>query len=57
MSRACLGGDPAYTFAGFLATKLSFVNAVAAVCENVGADVADVIVHTEPADAAVLRQS
>src|SRR6266508_2935333 len=32
-----------YAANAFLATKLSFVNAVAAVCENVGADVADVV--------------
>ena len=32
-----------YAANAFLATKLSFVNAVAAVCENVGADVADVM--------------
>jgi UDPglucose 6-dehydrogenase len=32
-----------YAANAFLATKLSFVNAVAAVCEAVGADVADVV--------------
>lgn len=32
-----------YAANAFLATKLSFVNAVAAICENVGADVADVM--------------
>jgi UDPglucose 6-dehydrogenase len=32
-----------YAANAFLATKLSFVNAVAAVCEHVGADVADVM--------------
>jgi UDPglucose 6-dehydrogenase len=32
-----------YAANAFLATKISFVNAVAAVCENVGADVNDVV--------------
>ena len=32
-----------YASNAFLATKLSFINAVAAVCEAVGADVADVV--------------
>ncbi|MDA3025843.1 MAG: UDP-glucose/GDP-mannose dehydrogenase family protein, partial [Actinomycetota bacterium] len=32
-----------YAANAFLATKLSFVNAIAAICEGVGADIADVI--------------
>ena len=32
-----------YASNAFLATKLSFVNAVAAICESVGADVNDVV--------------
>ena len=47
--RRCMVTDPAsaetikYASNAFLATKLSFVNAVAAVCEAVGADVNDVV--------------
>ena len=33
-----------YAANAFLATKLSFINAIAAVCEGVGADVNDVVV-------------
>ena len=33
-----------YAANAFLATKLSFINAIAAICEGVGADVNDVVV-------------
>ena len=47
--RRCIVTDPAsaetikYASNAFLATKLCFVNAIAAVCEAVGADVNDVV--------------